>query len=215
MEEGKFTLIIVVDEINDELRRIIRYVNECSKSSFSLHALEMRRFRAGGVEILVPQLYGLSVKPRASTEKRRKWTKEEFLVAFRSNVEPNAAVIVENLYEWAEDTADRVWLGSGTETGSFSFHYLKDGRTLPVFSAYTNGRLSLNYGGLSEQVGNKEVLEEFHRRITEIPTFRGIPADFSRWPSVRSAEVFRDPEALTLEAFKQVVEWFGSTVKAA
>jgi len=41
LANGSFILIIVVDEINEELRRIIRYVNECSKSAFSLHALEV------------------------------------------------------------------------------------------------------------------------------------------------------------------------------
>jgi hypothetical protein len=44
LENGSFVLIIVVDEINEELRRIVRYLNECSKSAFSLHALEMNRF---------------------------------------------------------------------------------------------------------------------------------------------------------------------------
>lgn len=210
MANGSFILIIVVDEINEELRRIIRYVNECSKSTFSLHALEVFRFQAGGIEILVPQLYGLSLKPSVSREGRRKrWTKEEFFEALRRNVEPGTAAIVENLYEWAEDTADRVWLGTGTETGSFNFHYLKEGRTISVFTVYTNGKLSLNYGWLSPHLDN-EIVEEFHRRITEIPTFRRIPADFSKWPTIKVADGFKNSEAL--EKFKQVVEWLGSTV---
>lgn len=101
LEKGSFTLIIVVDEINEELRRIIRYVNECGKSAFSLHALEVRRFQAAGIEILVPQLYGLSVKPSVPREdKRRKWTKEEFFKTLRQNVEPGTVAIVESLYEW-------------------------------------------------------------------------------------------------------------------
>ncbi len=183
LANGSFTLIIVVDKVNKGLRRIIRYVNECSKSAFSLHALEVHRFQAAGIEILVPQLYGLSVKPPVLRgERRRKWTKEEFFEVLRQNVEPGTAAVVENLYEWAEDTADRVWLGTGKETGSFTFHYVKDGRTISVFSVYTNGKLSLNYGWSLPQAGN-EMLKEFHRRITEIPTFRHIPGDFSKWPT--------------------------------
>lgn len=68
LENGSFILVTVVDEINEDLRRIIRYVNECSKSAFSLHAMEMNRFRADNVEILVPHLHGVSMKP--TTEKR-------------------------------------------------------------------------------------------------------------------------------------------------
>lgn len=210
LANGSFTLIIVVDEINEELRRIIRYVNECSRSIFSLHALEVRKFQAAGIEILVPQLYGLSVKPPVSREeRRRKWTKEEFFEALRQHLEPGTLATIENLYEWAEDTADRVWFGTGTETGSFTFHYLKEGRTISVFTVYTNGKLSLNYGWLSRQL-DKKILEEFHRRITEISTFRHIPAGFSRWPTVKVADVFRGLE--DLDKFKQVVEWLGNTI---
>jgi hypothetical protein len=60
LESGSFILIIVVDEINEELRRIIRYINECSESAFSLHALEMNRFQADKTEVLVPHLYGVA-----------------------------------------------------------------------------------------------------------------------------------------------------------
>lgn len=210
LSNGSFTLIIVVDEINEELRRIIQYINECSKSTFSLHALEVRRFQAGGIEILVPQLHGLSLKPPTSGgERRRKWTEEEFFETLRKKVEPDVVTIIENLYDWAENTADRVWLGTGVETGSFTFHYLKGGRTISVFSVYTNGKLSLNYGWLSSQVG-KEVLEEFHRRVTEIPTFRRIPADFSKWHTLRVADCFKNAEEL--QKFEQAVEWLGSMV---
>lgn len=212
LANGDFTLIIVVDEINEELRRIIRYINECSKSIFSLHALEVRKFQAAGIEILVPQLHGLSMKSSVPRdEKRRKWTKEEFFEALRGNVEPGIVALVENLYEWAEDTADRVWLGTGVETGSFTFHYVKEGKTISVFTVYTNGKLTLNYKWLLPQVGNK-LLEEFHRRITEIPTFRRIPADFSKWHTIRVADCFRGSEEL--EKFKQIVEWLGSTVRS-
>ena len=54
LQSGSFVLIIVVDEINEDLKRTIRYVNECSESAFSLHALEMRRFQTDFVEILIP-----------------------------------------------------------------------------------------------------------------------------------------------------------------
>jgi len=209
LANGSFILIIVVDEINEELRRIIRYVNECSKSAFSLHALEVHRFKAGGTEILVPQLYGLSAKPTTRGERRKKWTREEFFEVLRENVEPDIVTIVEDLYEWAEDTADRVWFGTGAETGSFTFHYLREGKTISVFTIFTNGKLQLNYGWLSKQIST-DVLEQFHHRISEIPTFKRIPADFSKWPNLQIVDAFRGPEEI--QEFKQTVEWLGNKV---
>jgi hypothetical protein len=101
-------------------------------------------------------------------------------------------------------TADRVWLGQGVETGSFTFHYLRDGKTISVFSVYTTGRLALNYGWLITQWG-KDVLQEFHQRITEAPAFKKIPADFTKYPTVALSEAFKGKD--DLEKFEQVVVW--------
>jgi len=90
LESGSFILIIVVDEINEDLRRTIRYVNECSESAFSLHALEMRRFQTDSAEILIPHLYGASSKPPPPN--RKQWTKEEFFkVLSEKNADPKIA----------------------------------------------------------------------------------------------------------------------------
>lgn len=209
LESGSFILVIVVDRINEELRRIIRYLNECSKSAFSLHALEMNRFRTGKTEVLVPHLYGASMKPPPGRQ-RGQWTEEEFFKDLKEKNEAYVVGIVENLYKWSTDTADRVWLGTGKETGSFTFHYLKDGKTVSVFSIHTNGRLTLNYGWLVKQQP-RDTLQRFHQRIHEIPSLRQIPNDFlGKWPSVR-VEALKDPE--NLKKFKQSVLWLKTQLK--
>lgn len=206
---GSFILIIVVDEINEELKRIIRYINECSESAFSLHALEMRRFRVEGVEILVPHLYGISAKPPAKETKRKKWSEEEFFRVLKENVESDIFQIVRDLYDWGEDIADRVWFGTAAEKGSFTFHYLKDGKTISVFTIYTNGKLRLNYGWLSPQV-DYEILEEFHKKLQEIPIFRQIPSDFSKWPTIKITDAFKGD----INKFKEAVKWLGDEIKS-
>jgi len=210
LQSGSFILIIVVDEINEDLKRTIRYVNECSESAFSLHALEMRRFQADFVEVLMPHLYGASSKPPET--KRKKWTEEEFLRVFREkNVEPKVVDIVRELCEWAKNVADRVWLGTGIETGSITFHYLKEGKTISVFTIYTNGRLSLNYGWLSTQI-DKETMEEFHKLIHQIPLLEDIPTDFSKWPTIKAADAFTNQESI--EKFKEAVLWLRDSIRS-
>ncbi len=209
LESGSFILIIVVDEINEDLRRTIRYVNECSESAFSLHALEMRRFQTDSAEILIPHLYGASSKPPPPN--RKQWTKEEFFkVLGEKNADPKIAAVAEELHKWTEETADRIWFGTGIETGSITFHYLKDGKTISVFTIYTNGRLSLNYGWLSTQI-DKETMEEFHKLIHEIPSYGRIPGDFSKWPSMKIADAFVDKE--NIKKFKKAVLWLGNRIR--
>ncbi|RMF99533.1 MAG: hypothetical protein D6741_08320 [Planctomycetota bacterium] len=207
---GSFILIIVVDQINEELRRIIRYINECSESAFSLHALEAKRFKASGIDILVPQVYGLSAKPTGSTSaKRTKWNRDTFFEELRKNVDPGIVDLADDLYQWAEATADRVSFGTGVQIGSFTFHYIKDGKVISVFTIRTNGEIKLNYGWMSTRT-NAELFETFHRRIIEIPTFSNIPDDFSKWPTLKMADAFAGPEEI--QKFKQVVEWLGAEI---
>jgi len=210
LHSGSFILIIVVDEINDDLRRTIRYVNECSESAFSLHALEMRRFQTDSTEILIPHLYGASSKPPPTN--RKQWTgKEFFKVLGEKNADAKVVSVAEDLHKWAKKIADRIWFGTGIETGSITFHYLKNGKTISVFTVYTNGKLSLNYGWLSTQIG-KETMEEFHKLIHEIPSLGRIPGDFSKWPSIKIADAFPNKESI--ERFKEAVLWLRDRVKS-
>ncbi|MCS7135882.1 MAG: hypothetical protein NZ931_02150 [Aigarchaeota archaeon] len=208
LETGSFILVIVVDEINEELRRIIRYLNECSKSAFSLHALEMKRFQVDQLEILVPYLYGVSTKPSTS-QGRGQWTEGQFFQALEEENEPNIVTLVRDIYQWSLETADRIWFGTGREVGSFTFHYLKDGKTISVFTIYTNGKLTLNYGWLKNQIPEK-TLREFHQKIHEISTLQHIPADFSKWPSIKVEALI---ETQNLEKFKNAVQWLKMQIK--
>ena len=62
------------------------------------------------------------------------------------------------------------------------------------------------------EVINQETLEKFHEKITQIPTFRKIPADFSKQPSVGIKDVFGESRAL--EQFKNVVLWLHDELSA-
>lgn len=209
LENGSFILIIVVDEINEELRRIVRYLNECSKSAFSLHALEMNRFQAEKTEVMVPYLYGASTKPPPS-QQRGQWSEEEFFKALEEKNPPEIVATVRDLYKWGVETADRIWFGTGKETGSFTFHYLKDGKTISIFSIYTDGKLTLNYGWLVKPL-QKETLEGFHKAIHEIPTLRQIPDSFvNRWPAVK-VDALKNQEYL--EKFKKAVLWVKTQIE--
>jgi hypothetical protein len=208
LETGSFILIIVVDEINEELRRITRYLNECSKSAFSLHALEMKRFQVDQIEILVPHLYGISTKPTVSKERSR-WSEEEFFKVLEERNTSNIVDLVRDLYDWSVRTADRVWFGTGKEKGSFTFHYLKEDKTISVFTIYTNGKLTLNYGWMNAQLP-KETLESFHKKIHAIPSLQQIAADFSKWPSV-NVDALLEPE--NRKNFKDAVLWLKTQIK--
>ena len=212
LETGTFVLIIVVDRMNEELRRIIRYVNACGgQSAFSLHALEIEQFAAQGVEILVPRLHGESVKPPPSPPVQ--WTKERFFETLRKSVDADTYRIAEELFQWSERKASTVDFGFGKVNGSYTFYYLRDGPKVSVFSVFTDGSSELKYGHLMGQI-DETLVAEFHRKIQKIPGIATIPAEFSgKYPKFSIAEAFKDPQ--DLQRFEQAVLWLGQQVIAS
>ena len=91
---------------------------------------------------------------------------------------------MESIFDWSQEKADRVWFGTGVEKGSFTFHYLRDRKTISIFSVYTNDNFVINYGWMVEVIG-VEVMNEFHTRLSRIPTLRNLPSDYNKWPSLR------------------------------
>jgi hypothetical protein len=58
LRSGKMRLIIAVDEITDELKRIVSYLNYHTTTNVEFLALEMRRAVDEGFEVLLPATYG-------------------------------------------------------------------------------------------------------------------------------------------------------------
>jgi hypothetical protein len=56
LAEGRFRLIIAVDELTDALKQTVIYLNE--RASFSLVVAELRRVKKDGVDILASTLFG-------------------------------------------------------------------------------------------------------------------------------------------------------------
>jgi hypothetical protein len=69
----------------------------------------------------------------------------------------------------------------------------------------------INYGWL-QNVASHDLLVEFHQTLTHIPDFSHIPADFTRWPSVKISDVFLG-KSEHLDKFKNLVEEFGTKIK--
>lgn len=70
LEDGALRLVIAVDEITDELKRIVTFLNRHTTSAVELLALELRRAADHDVEVLLPQTYG-EESAQAKTEQRR------------------------------------------------------------------------------------------------------------------------------------------------
>jgi len=77
LDSGDFRLVIAINGINDELKGIVEYLK--ARGGVRLEALELQRFtdEKSGVEVLVPEIYGLSGRT-TGPRRGRTWDLEGF-----------------------------------------------------------------------------------------------------------------------------------------
>ena len=84
IESARIDLCLAVDEIDDDLRRLIEYLNKATRPDVRVTAVQLSYARQGSVEILVPTTYGGEIaetKSRAAGRPTLRWTVETFIEA--------------------------------------------------------------------------------------------------------------------------------------
>lgn len=94
LEEGRFNLVLAVDAINEDLKRIVEYLNATSGPATSVIAVAYKRLRTADSEILLPTTYGeelAEAKTAATQRTQGRWTEEECRLWIRENDLENLA----------------------------------------------------------------------------------------------------------------------------
>ncbi len=122
IESGTINLCLVVDLIDDELRRMVEYLNLISRDEVAVTALQLSYFKHGSLEILIPSTFGTEIAA-AKSPRREHWTWQGFVDAL---VDPADRVVAETLRDRslaleARGHRDRIWFGY-KPNGSLFFH---------------------------------------------------------------------------------------------
>lgn len=81
LEVGRMRLVLAVDRVNDDLKRIVEYLNSITIPEVSVFVMEFVRAKQEGVEVLIPTAYGAelaSAKGRRQLDQRDRWSVEAF-----------------------------------------------------------------------------------------------------------------------------------------
>jgi len=206
---SEFGIIIAVDSMNDELRRTIEFLTQ-GPSRLEAFALELTFFTSGDREILVPHLHGatppIALGPTGAGSYH--WDADRFFsVARDKGVADGQIAVMKELLEFSEAEASRIYWGKGKETGSFTFHYLRDDTAYSLFSVFSEGRLQINFGWLREKL-DIGVLQPYRDALLSIGGFSKISIrdDYKSWPALRIEWAFTDKA--DVERFKSAVVAF-------
>jgi hypothetical protein len=208
LTEGNFILIIVVDEIHEDLSRIIRFVNGAGRPAFALAALEMQRYQHEQTEMLVPHVFGMVPKATAiERSNHRKWDEEQFfeeIALQHSNcVEPARKIL-----EWAKNNRkiSRMYWGEGGSSGSFVPINETNGIIHKLFAVYTYGKIEIYFQFYREKppFNSVEKRKQLLDKLNHIEGVR-IPQDaIERRPNI-PLEVFNRAGAMT--ELIEVLDW--------
>lgn len=210
---GSFMLIIVVDQINDELSRIVRFMNAAGSGTYDFAALEMRRFHAENAEMLVPRLFGptRTIKPPPPGIKR-KWDEPSLMAELNKRAGPESVAVANRILEWAKANSTDIWWGEGKEIGSFVPVFQHNNFRHALFAVYTSGGVEIYFQWYQyKPIFDSEIKRlELRDRLNTIPGVK-IPTEaITRRPPIPISSLVKEEN---LHQFLATFDWFIAEVK--
>lgn len=187
LRAGRFRLVIVVDKVNDELRRIVEYLNACTQPSFQILCAELRYFATGSARLLVPALIGAPIATALPNHTRstRRWDKTTFMEEFETSHGKESRVVAERLLEWASSTFDRINWGAAPN-GGFSARIRYRGEVGPTpLVVYANRRVEVGFVYLLPYAPYDSLAkrDELRTRLNAIPGINIPESSIDKQPS--------------------------------
>jgi hypothetical protein len=213
LRAGAFTLVVAVDQITDELKRMIRFLNRRTSESFRVLALELAYRRDAEVEIIVPETFGED-SPAPTAGRRRRWSRPDF-VAVLDRTPPALRERAQRLLEELSGLATEVRWGTG-QSPSATFLIPFGGTAHSLFSLYTSddgvGDFAVNFDFFHEHVP-RELVVGLLDRVEEWPggdvAFTPLrERGFNRRPGLKCAELLATDDAV--DAVVETARWAAS-----
>jgi hypothetical protein len=211
LASGSMRLIIAVDEITEELKRIVTYLNAHTTQSVELLALEMRRAVDQNVEVLLPATYG-EESVRVKNAARGQFDKDAVIAATRdayrdaSQQAVQAAERMLDLMHFMEEQGARMSYGKRGTPAVMA--WLGEGAANPVVVRFAPRSFSVQFVFMRDAGRSQVELERFADLLRKIPGlapyYKALAqADYGRAPELRPEELLKSDEILV--AFKHAV----------
>lgn len=193
---GGFRLIIAVDAITAELKRVVEYLNGHTSDSVQVLALELAYTRDDDIEVLAPTVYGqesAARKPNPSL-----WTVERFAEQIRERTSESARAFIERLLAHGGQRGHHPVYGSGVHP-AIAYHYLVEGQPVSVWALElqpTGPVVRLSLGALSARSRGRAL--EFLRELKAEPMLNAALAKvdettLNKYPSIAIDGVLTSP----------------------
>jgi hypothetical protein len=205
---GRFRLVIAVDEITDELKRIVLYLNQHTNSEVQILALELRYIADKGVEILFPTVYGEESTATKKPSAKNYWDEASVLAVLESICTPQVYQAIIELLEFFTQNGGTIEPGSAALPNIYLACPLNGKRCFVAsFSDYPKGkaRFTVYFDVLAGKISEEKMLRVADHLSTGVPTALERLSDlkekdFKKQPSFLVNDILTQPGAV--EAIK-------------
>ena len=203
LQAGRIRLVFVADEIPQELRRIVEFLN-IQMDPAEVLAVEIKQYVGKELKTLVPRVIGQRAKSVAAG--KRQWAETSFFVELELRSGAEQVAVARRILEWARCKGLRIWWGAGARDGSFlpTFDWL--GKAYTLIAVWTYGRVELQFQHMQNwpPFNDESKRLELLRSLNQIPGV-SIPEDaVSRRPAF-SLSTLTDSGAM--RCFTDALEW--------
>jgi len=215
LRAGRMRLIFLANEIPNELRRIIEFLN-AQMAPAEVFGVELRQFGHEAGAVLVPKIVGrTAVAERSKATGRRierQWDEESFFAELAKDRDPREVDVAKRLLDWGKLRYPKIRWGRGAKRGYF---YPMYGPTIfdsSMFGVATYGRLVIGFVALAEQppFDAEDLRFEFLRRLHRLVPNSISDHELSAWPSITLADLV---ESNCIDRLLDEFQWVFDQIK--
>lgn len=197
LSAGSFDLFIAVDEINEELRQIIVYLQR-QLSGARVKAIELRLHGDAEIEILAPRVFGESLEKEPTAREKKQTIEQVFARCATDTERARLKLFVE---EWTG-------LGNLVEPGTsgISFRAQIGDRVQPIFWAPTPTFVNARFSGLIAQGIPSEAVERYRKQIADLTGFDRTKVLAQSSPRAPLANLSEDDVRAIVRANQELVD---------
>lgn len=173
LQIGRLRMIFVADEVPNELKRIVEFLNEQMDPAEVL-AVEIRQFVGENQKTLVPRVIGLTSKAqqkKSTIRETKQWDFDSFVTELGQKTGPDEIRIVKEILKWSEKKHLRVWWGKGRKMGSFLPLIDVANQWYPLFSVWTYGAIEIQF----QTIKNRPPFSDLSKRKDLLLSLNRIP----------------------------------------
>jgi hypothetical protein len=195
LDKGTFRLVFAVDEITEDLKRAVEYLNSHTNSSLEVVVLECQYARVEGIEILLPNSFGeeSARRKQSAPTSTTRWNETTFFEALEMRASAEERRLFQRLYDWAAPRVSFFYWGEGSKPSCTFVFEAPEGAIQPCHVVIAPSGLMVKVSFDWSLKRPRGALQQMLDGLSALPSFAAVAeeiraAGFKKRPGLSIAE---------------------------